>query len=203
MRGFSGKYDEDADTDNGRGPNYGCNMQSLVRLTTNMTTIKDKIDDMNATGNTNIPIGLMWGWHVLSPNAPFADEVAYTEANTKKIIVLLTDGDNVYGSADNPSNSRYTTLGYAWQNRMAGITTSSSDDDRSTAMDTRLGLLCTNIKNAGITVYTVRIDLSGSASTALRDCASSTEKYYDIDSSGLSTAFANIAGSIGKLRIAQ
>jgi Flp pilus assembly protein TadG len=203
MQGFQGKYDQDADTDDGKGPNYGCNMQALVRLTTNMTTVKNKISAMNATGNTNIPIGLMWGWHVLSPNAPFADGVSYADPDTKKIIVLLTDGDNVYGGADNPSNSLYTTLGYAWQDRMEGITVSSSSSTRQDKMDDRVGVVCTNIKNAGITIYAVRIDVSGTAPASLSGCASSPDQFYDIGSSGLSAAFQNIAGSIGKLRIAQ
>jgi Flp pilus assembly protein TadG len=203
MQGYTGKYDQSADTSYGKGPNYGCNMQALVRLTTNMTTVKDKIDDMNATGNTNIPIGLMWGWHVLSPNLPFADGVAYSTTDTKKFLVLLTDGDNVYSSADNPSDSLYTTLGYAWQNRMPGITVGASDADRETAMNTRMGTVCTNIKNAGITIFAVRIDVSGTAPASLSSCASSADKFFDIDSSDLDEAFANIAGSIGKLRIAQ
>jgi Flp pilus assembly protein TadG len=203
LQGYQSKYDQNADTSGGKGPNYGCTMESLVRLTTNMTTIKNKIDDMNATGNTNIPIGLMWGWHVLSPNLPFADGVAYTNADTKKFLVLLTDGDNVYGSSDNPSDSLYTTLGYAWQERMPGITVGASDSARETAMNNRMALLCTNIKNAGITIFAVRIDVSGTAPSALSGCASSSDKFYDIDSSGLADAFQNIAGSIGKLRIAQ
>lgn len=187
----------------GKGPNRGCSMQPLVRLTTNMTTVKAALNAMNATGNTNIPIGMMWGWHTLSPNAPFADGVSYSDTDTKKFIVLLTDGDNVYGSSDNPSNSLYTTLGYAWQSRMSGITVTSSDGTRTGVMDTRLGVVCTNIKSAGITVFAVRIDVSGDAPASLSGCASSSDKFYDINSSGLSEAFQNIAGSIGSLRIAQ
>ena len=206
LQGYSGKYDDvvdSADLSAGKGPNYGCTMQALVRLTNNMTTVKSKITAMNATGNTNIPIGLMWGWHVLSPNLPFADGVSYTNPDTKKFIVLLTDGDNVYGDSDNPSNSLYSTLGYAWQSRMPGIDLSTADSARTGAMDARLAVLCTNIKNAGITIFAVRIDVAGTAPAALSGCASSPEKFYDIDSSGLSEAFQDIAGSIGRLRIAQ
>jgi len=203
MQGYNGKYNESANTSGGKGPNYGCNMQPLTRLTTNMTTVKSKISAMNASGNTNIPIGLMWGWHVLSPNLPFGDGVAYSDADTKKFIVLLTDGDNVYGSSNNPSNSLYTALGYAWQSRLAGIDVGTSSGNRQTVMDNRLGVLCTNIKNAGVTIFAVRIDVSGAAPASLSGCASSEDKFYDIDSNGLSEAFQNIAGSIGKLRIAQ
>ena len=84
------------------------------------------------------------------------------------------------------------------------IDASSSDSDRTKAMDARLTKLCDNMKAAKITIYTVRIDMKGSsAPTALANCASSPEKFFDIDSSGLSKAFESIAGSIGDLRIAE
>ncbi len=194
---------------NGGGPNKGCDMQSLVRLTTNMTTVKDKIAAMNATGNTNIPIGLMWGWHTLSPNQPFADGAAYDDPDTKKFVVLLTDGDNVNDATNNSNRSSYSALGYIWQKRLMGtdgvtpLDENSSASQRTAAMDARMLAACTNMKAKGVTVYTVRIDLSGSASTALRECATTPDMYYDIDSSGLGAAFSNIAGSIGRLRIAN
>jgi Flp pilus assembly protein TadG len=59
------------------GPNAGCGMQPMIRLTNNAATIKTAIDNMTAIGDTNIPIGLMWGWHSLSPNAPLADGAPY------------------------------------------------------------------------------------------------------------------------------
>lgn len=207
QQGFKNKYDENVNR--GSGPNAGCGMQSLVRLTTNMTTVKSKITAMNASGNTNIPIGLMWGWHTLSPNLPFSDGAAYTDADTKKFVVLLTDGDNTNDETSNPNNSTYSALGYMWQKRLTGTDGTSKLDETSTAqqrsdaMDARMIVTCANMKAKGITVYTVRIDVSGSASTALRTCATTPDMYYDIDSSGLSAAFANIAGSIGRLRISN
>jgi Flp pilus assembly protein TadG len=201
------KYDDPAGWSG--GPNEGCGMQSLVRLTTNMTTVKSKITAMNATGNTNIPIGLMWGWFTLSPSLPFGDGASYTDPDTKKFVVLLTDGDNTNDETNNPNRSTYSALGYMWQKRLMGtngttkLDETSTADQRSDAMDARMLLTCTNMKAKGITVYTVRIDVSGSTSTALKSCATSADMYYDIDSSGLSDAFTNIAGSIGRLRISQ
>jgi Flp pilus assembly protein TadG len=193
----------------GTGPNAGCGMQSLVRLTTNMNTVKSKITAMNATGNTNIPIGLAWGWHVLSPNLPFSDGAPYESSDAKKFVVLLTDGDNTNDVAANPNKSTYSALGYLWQERLMdvdGVTKlneSSTAAQRTAAMDARMMLACDNMKAKGITIYTVRIDVSGSSPAALRSCASSPDKFYDIDSTGLAEAFQNIAGSIGRLRIAQ
>ena len=95
------------------GPNAGCQTAALLRLSTNMTTVKSKLNAMIAAGDTEIPLGLMWGWHLLSPNAPFADGAAYGTANTVKIAVLVTDGQNTYSTGVNGNNnSVYTALGY-------------------------------------------------------------------------------------------
>ena len=48
---------------------------------------------MQASGNTNVTIGLVWGWHSLTPNLPLAQGVR-SRADSDKVIVLLTDGTN-------------------------------------------------------------------------------------------------------------
>ena len=188
----------------GGGPNAGCTMATIQRLTTDMEAVKAKITAMQATGNTNVPIGMMWGWHVLSPNLPFGDGVSYSNKDTKKFAVLLTDGDNTNDDSGDFNESTYSSLGYIWQGRLVGAGSGSTPSERTKAMDDRLVLLCNNMKAAGITVYTVRIDMAGtSAPTALKSCASSADKFYDINSTGLSAAFNAIAGSIGQLRLAE
>ncbi len=206
-QGYLSKYDQTPSggtTSSGyiKGPNAGCSLTPLQRLTTSTTTVKSKINAMSAVGDTNIAMGLAWGWFALSPSAPFSDGVAYSDANTKKILVLLTDGDNTMGDQSNPNDSNYNGEGYLWQGRL-GIS-SGSASARGDKIDERMALICTNMKNAGVTVYTVRIDLSGTAPPALSGCASSTDKFYDVpDVADLSDAFANIAGSIGKLRLSN
>ncbi len=185
------------------GPNQDCDMQTVIRLTTTTSTVKTAIDAMVATGETNVPMGLVWGWHTLSPNAPFADGAAYSTANLRKIIVLMTDGDNTFTSprwSDN--DSYYEGLGYIWQNLLG--TTSSSNSTRTTKMNKRFSALCTNIKAKNITIYTVGVSVSNSSKTLLKACASSTDKYYDVtQASDLTAAFNSIAGSIASLRISQ
>ena len=159
---------------------------------------------MNASGNTNVAFGAMWGWHTLSPNTPFADGVAYNNATTKKIMVVLTDGDNVNSDTDTPNHSTYSGLGYIWQKRLEGADENSDNGERTDAMDARLALLCTNAKAAGVVIYTVRIDLDGAAPPALMNCATNSTMFYDVpDVANLSGAFDSIAGSIGKLRISN
>ena len=186
------------------GPNAGCQTAALLRLTTNMTTVKSKLNAMIAAGDTEIPLGLMWGWHLLSPNAPFADGSAYGTANTIKIAVLVTDGQNTYSTGVNGNNnSVYTALGYVWQNR---ISDNSGDfSNPAAALNDRLTKLCTNMKAAGVVVYTVPVEVTDATiKNLLQNCASSSDKYIDVSSSsGLQAAFTNIAGSISSLRIAS
>ena len=184
---------------------YGAT-DTIIRLTTNTASIKTAINAMTAVGDTNIPMGLVWGWHTLSPNAPFSDGSAYTTQHMKKIVILMTDGENTMTNpgGSNSNGSYYSGLGYIWQGIMAGLSSGSSTSARQTAMDNRLALLCTNMKARDIVIYTVRVEVTSGTSTVLQNCASSPDKFYDVqDVSTLGAAFDSIAGSIDNLRISQ
>lgn len=182
------------------GPNSGCQLSAVTRLTDDWDDLKDAVDDMVAVGDTNIPLGLMWGWHLLSPNAPFADGRAYNTPKSTKVVVLMTDGENTMGSTSNNNASLYNSLGYIWQNRL-GIT-SGSTAQRKAAMDAKLTTLCSNMKAQGIVIYTVRVEVTSGDSSVLRGCASTNDKFYDVqDASELTSVFNAIAGSIENLRI--
>ncbi len=186
------------------GPNAGCQTAALLRMTTDMTAVKTELKAMIASGDTEIPVGLVWGWHLLSPNAPFADGVAYGTVGTTKIAVLVTDGQNTYGTGVNgQDDSAYTALGYIWQNRIS--TDAGSFTDPASALNDRLAKLCTNMKAQNIVIYTVPVEVTDTGiKTLLQNCASSASNYIDVTaSSQLAAAFANIAGSIGHLRLAQ
>jgi hypothetical protein len=66
--------------------------------------------------------------------------------------------------------------------------------------------LCSGMKTAGITVYTVGFDLGGSnaAINMLRSCASDPSKFYNAeDGAALRAAFRDIALQIATLRLSQ
>lgn len=184
------------------GPNYGCDIIPIMPLTTNMGALKSAIDSMGAFGTTNIPMGLVWGWHTISPNAPLANGVAYGTKNHRKIIILMTDGENVQSMANNHNDSAYSGLGYIWQG-LLGIT-SGNGTTRRNAMNDRLALLCTNIKKEDVVIYTVRVEVKTGSSNLLRNCASDPDKFYDVQNvSQLGAAFDAIAGSIDNLRLVK
>lgn len=190
------------------GPNASCQMQPLSRITTDTASIKTKINAMVAIGDTEIPIGLMWGWHILSPNLPFADGQAYGTKGVVKIVVLVTDGNNTYSSGYNnqviaTDNSLYTSLGYVWQKRIA--TDAGSYTTPALALNDRMARVCTNMKSSGVVIYTVPLEVTDpTVKSLLQNCATDSSKYIDVsNSSGLQAAFNNIAGSISALRISK
>ncbi len=193
----------------GHGPNEGCATAPLQRLTTSASTAKTTLNSMVATGNTNVAMGLMWGWHAVSPNSPFADGVAYGTAHHDKIIILLTDGDNTNDVYSNNNNSIYTGIGYAWQGRLVDashnpLPITSTATDRMNAIDGRELALCANMKAQNIIIYSIGVGVSTHSKGLLQTCASGTDHYYDVtDASQLTTVFNAIAGSIQNLRISK
>ena len=106
------------------GPNLFCPRTSLVKLTSNTTTLYNTINSMALVngGGTVIDQGMQWGWFTVSPlwtewqlpasPTGAARPVAYTDTGTTKIVVLMTDGvnevdgiDSTYGAASDRSST--------------------------------------------------------------------------------------------------
>lgn len=197
------KYYGTPNTWGGKGPNRGCTLEPVTRLTTDYDAITASIDAMTASGNTNIPIGLMWGWHALSPRAPFGDGRPYGEPRLQKIAILMTDGDNVNSTYPNPNNSTYAGVGYIGQGQL-GVTETSSSRQRRDAMDGRLAELCANMQESEIVIYTVGVGVDARTQDLLRDCATTSDNFFNVSgASGIADAFDRIAGSIENLRISR
>lgn len=184
------------------GPNSGCEVQPLTRLTSDTSTFTNAVSRMVAGGDTDIRAGVMWGWHVLSPNAPFSDGVPYNDNKWTKIMVLMTDGQNHNVVVSNNNQSVYSGIGYIWQDRI-GLT-SGTLAQRITRLDERLAQACANAKTAGIVIYSVVLKDKTVDQNTVRNCASSSDKVFDVEnSSGLVAAFRNIGGSIRKLALVK
>jgi Flp pilus assembly protein TadG len=191
----------------GRGPNYNCTAQALTRLSTSTTTLHAAINAMTANGNTNLVEGFMWGWRTLSPNQPFADGRAYTTGGNRKIIVLLTDGMNMWGSASNHNLSLYSAFGYYGNNRLG---TGAVDEATARAlMDAKTKEACTNAKASGVSVYTVGFSVStepidAAGLSLLKDCATADSMAFVANnSSQIVTVFQKIADDLGNLRLTR
>ena len=104
-----------------------CPDAAMMPLSDDWTALNARIDEMTPAGNTNVTIGLSWGFQLLSPNEPFNAPAPALDLD--KVIVLMTDGENT-------------------QNRW----TSSAS-----SIDARTQKACDNVKAANIKLYTVRV----------------------------------------------
>ena len=146
---------------------------------TDDATLKGKINNLVAGGNTNQAIGMFWAWMSLQKgdplNTPAKDpNYIYTDA-----IILLSDGEN--------TEDRWYSS--AWQ------------------IDGRQKILCDNIKdikNGKTSIYTIQVNTDGGPESAvLKYCADSGSFFPTTTASGIGDAFTQIGASLLKLRIAK
>ena len=186
------------------GPNRAC-PDELLRLTNNRNRITGMIASLSEWqgGGTISSEGLMWGWRTLSPNAPFADGVAYGTKGTSKFLVLMTDGENEIGGNNlgGAVFSHYSAYNYL----NAGNFPTENFQDATKHLDQRLALACKNAKDKGIQVITILFRVNTpEAQKLLRECASDGKFFYQASNqSDLQRAFADVAATIGRVRLTR
>ncbi len=212
-----------------RGPNRGC-PTPIVPLTSDDGVVQTNIAAMRhwSGGGTNQAEGLAWGWRVLSPTAPFTEGAAFNAArdNVRKVIVLMSDGENTNVGSDVVMSSDYSAYNHLglWRDYasggllnqlvggiLRGILPSqyrrpiNSSASYVTYVNSREAALCSNIKNAGIEIYTVIFRETDTATENLmRNCASGSDHFYRADNAAeLSQAFDAIGTGIGALRLTR
>ena len=162
-------------------PWLGCPPQ-LMTLTSDWTALNNLADQMVPLGETNLTIGLVWGWQALTTTGPLNAPVPDT--STSRVIVFMTDGFNTANR---------------WTNVLFGNGTTAQ-------IDARTQLVCQNIKAAGISVYTIQVDTSGDSppSTLLQNCASNLNNWFYLKAPGeLVKTFDDIAKNLSHLRVAR
>jgi Flp pilus assembly protein TadG len=153
------------------------NLTYVQPLTTDFAQLKTQIGTMTAGGSTNVTIGAIWGLSLLSQQAPFTQGVAYSDTDTEKFLILLTDGWN--------TKDRWTTC---------------PNEGPCPTIDARTTAACTAAKTAGVTVITIRV-IDGNA-TLLSGCASGAANYHEVtDATQLVPTFIGIANTIEHLRL--
>ena len=198
------------DWSNSKGPNNGC-PTPIVRLTSDQTTLNNAISAMKAwdASGTQIHIGMIWGWRVLSPNPPFSDTQPYAPSGTTlnangwiKAVVLETDGEN-----ELPDAKHLTGLSFLADGKFGttvGCTSSSCVNTGLSHLDTRLQKVCQNMLAQGIVIYTIGLGSTAASNTTLQNCAGNGGKFYAAPTGAdLSAAFSAIATSLNNLRLSK
>ena len=176
------------------GPNLSC-PTPLVRLTSDKSSLIAATSGMTAWANsgTAIHVGMIWGWRALSPNAPFGDGKPYNTKGWVKAVVLETDGINDIGT------TQLTGLGYLADGKMGSTNLATAMSN----LNSRLAKICTNMRNAGIVIYTIGLG-AGATNSTLQNCAQPPGKFYPAPTAAeLKTAFQQIAQSLNNLRLSK
>ncbi|MEM6902000.1 MAG: pilus assembly protein TadG, partial [Pseudomonadota bacterium] len=207
---------------NMRGPNIGC-PTPILPLTDSRADVDAAIDDLEAwsRGGTMGNMGMVWGWRVLSPGAPFDDNVLpYDEPLWQKAIVMMTDGDNLPykwpnikdhqdldedGSTNDNISNTFFTSDYGSYDRVEegnlGTTSKSTAESR---LDDRLEDVCANIKETGITIFTITFGngVGDSTREIYETCATQLDYYFHApNGQQLEQVFEAVGQRLTQLRI--
>jgi Flp pilus assembly protein TadG len=198
-----GKYGTNKANTNARGPHNGCNIQPILALNSKKAPVLDTIKFMKADGYTHVAEGLGWGLRVLSPDVPFTEGAAWDDKDVKKVMVLLTDGENTFNVADgaNHNGSSYTAYGFLNQGRL-GTTDYWTG---VAAQNTMFKQACQLVKDKKVTVYTFSYNVpSATQRDLIKACATDAEKYYEPKTDdALVLNFNEIADEIRRLHLSK
>lgn len=196
------------------GPNRSCG-PAIQPLTNNSASLRSLINSLQPVngGGTFANLGLIWGLRTLSPSwaglwTGGANPVAYGSADTRKVLVIQTDGvSQWYDGSNAPSGGDPAAYGFGSTQatriglgRLSGVTNPSG---ATNAINALVAQNCTTIKNKGVEIYTVTFLVTDTTVQNLyRNCASKPENYYNITSSpNIVAAFDSIATKIRTIRI--
>jgi len=153
---------------------YPANNLKVMPLTADFAALRGQLDKMKPYAWTHIALGAEFGYHLLSPDAPFTEGTSYADNTTRKILVLLTDG-------------MQTEPGFG-----PGLRT-------VTRGEKNLEAICDNAKADGITIMTVAYNIDDSDTVKrLKTCTTDPAKhFFDIGSdNNVSAAFEEIKNQI-------
>jgi Flp pilus assembly protein TadG len=154
---------------------YVSNHLTTIDLTDKFSKVTNQLSKMKPYAWTHIALGVEFGYHMLSPNAPYTQGAAFSDSGTKKFLVVLTDGAQTEPGFG-PAGSRNVANGEA-----------------------NLTKLCTSAKANGITIITMAFDLDDSTTRKrLQACATDPTKDFFIanDDADLEKAFETVKSAI-------
>ena len=186
------------------GSGNECLGSTIFPLSSDKVALKAQIADLKDKGSTAGHIGVAWGWYMVSPNfASFLPAASrpgsYTAPDMMKVVIWMTDGANNTAyckgviSADSTSGS----------GSAADHINCNAPNGSSSAQTLAL---CTAMKQAGVTVYSVGFNIAGNtpAQTIVNSCATSANHVYMANGgTALKDAFAAIGHEIDNLRLSK
>lgn len=183
---------------------YSCTNAALppvAGLSYNKGVIHGAIASMQAQGGaqysscTTIAEGLKWGRHVLTSDAPFTE--AGSRSRFRKVLILLSDGDNNIGDAITNPNSTCR------RNAYFGMGVMDCDDGDYGCLDQAMLAEAEAAKGEGIEIFSIRYGVSDEVDIELMKRVASSkpgtnDHYFDAPSlDDLQTIFNRIGRQLG------
>lgn len=212
---------------NGTGPNLGCGPE-ILPLTNVKATVRSMIvSGVDAPGlkqwhrgGTTSNLGMVWGWRTISPQwrglwGNAERPLDYDESDTRKAVVILTDGENQFwpnlsasGQGESPGGSDYTAYG-----RLADLSAATGGavqtlSDGVAELNARFLQVCDALKADGVDVFTITFGLNSGSQADTREvyrqCASKPEYYFNSPQpQDLELVFRNVGTKLSSVRIVE
>jgi Flp pilus assembly protein TadG len=196
------------------GGGNGCSVTPYRPLSTSKVDLKATIANMSANYNTVGQVGIAWGWYTLSPNfgifsgesvptsyANLADATPEppTLLKTKKVMILMTDGEYNSAYADGVMSGKLTYVGYNdW------AVSNKNPDNGDPFVQSKAMCSAIKAKNIELFVITFQLDKTRTERVDLvNSCATDSKHVLDADTTSLDAAFGSIANQLQQMRIAQ
>ncbi len=185
--GFDQKVDLPSGTDETLWPaeQFASCTAQIVGLTNNWDTLNATVTAMTPVGNTNQPIGLVWGWQSLVGGGPLIAPSQDPQYAYSQTIILMSDGLN--------TQNRWTTSAGNIDKRMVNGTSPN------------FAGTCTNVKATGVQIFSVQVNTGGDpTSTLLKNCATNTSMFFELKTAGaLVTTFDQIGSALANIHISK
>jgi hypothetical protein len=176
------------------GPNAGCGLTSLLRLTNVRTAAgaKTVTDKLGRHGRQR------------QHQRRHGSDVGLAHHHAQRAVRRRPGLQHAQGLEDhraadrrrqhqrrehNPNNAIYTGYGYIGQGRLKNASNQSLDANstattRRDAIDSRQTKICANADKAAGVVYSIGVGVSAHSKTILQQCATKPDMYYDVTTPG-------------------
>jgi Flp pilus assembly protein TadG len=166
--------------------NYKAANLLAIPMTSDLKSVRNKIDSMQPLGATHTSAGVAFAYHMLTPSNPFAPVAAFKDDKVEKFLVVLTDGNQTQ-NAFGPYGAYSPAEG-----------------------DKNLVALCDGAKAKGIHIVTVAFDVTDAGTgnakktvdtkTRLRNCSSDpANDYFEAkNADDVSKAFNSILNQVAQ-----
>ena len=160
----------------------GRELPAIIPLTSSKTTLSNFFENATVGGSTPGHLGHAWAWYMISPNwssiwpAP-SQPAAYEDIGTKKVAIIMTDGE--YNTQYSSVASRTQALELCTKMKEKGVTVYT------------IGFGFSNSSTAGDGTA------EGNTKQMLAQCSSGTNHFYfPYDSAALRQVFQNIGNGL-------